>query len=107
MNKDPIAIEEIWLDSSAGEIKASALGDSLYRTYQVQLGMRIFRAEDRVSTGTIPDGSPAAFGKPIGAVTGYIERFSWAQTATEVAAPVEFSRTSFDTEKPLYVQRLK
>ncbi|MCJ8336829.1 MAG: GntR family transcriptional regulator, partial [Epibacterium sp.] len=36
------------------------------------------------------------------APVGFIERFSWA----DGLAPVEFSRTWFDTDKALYVQRL-
>jgi GntR family transcriptional regulator len=50
----------------------------------------------------VPDWAPEAFGKSPGAITGYVERLSWAQDD----APVEFSRTWYDTDKALYVQRL-
>lgn len=106
LNKIPIALEEIWLDQGAGTIEVNTVGDSLYRTYQVQLGLRILRAEDRVSIGVVPDWSPAEFSQPSGATVGFVERFSWAQSSFNVAAPVEFSRTWFDTNKALYVQRL-
>lgn len=102
LNKIPIAVEEIWLDGSAGQINTGTLSDSLYRTYQLQLGLRIQRAEDRVSIGQVPEWAPPEFGKPSGAPVGYIERLSWA----DAPAPVEFSRTWFDTDTALYVQRL-
>lgn len=102
LNRIPIAVEEIWLDRGAGELKLAALSDSLYRSYQLQLGLRIQRAEDRVGIGNVPTWAPDGFGKAPGAPVGFIERFSWADTP----APVEFSRTWFDTDKALYVQRL-
>ncbi|MCG7630612.1 GntR family transcriptional regulator [Epibacterium sp. MM17-32] len=102
LNRTPIAVEEIWLDGDAGIIKPESMSDSLYRTYQMQLGLIIARAEDRVSIGQVPDWAPQGFALAPGTLTGYIERFSWADTAS----PVEFSRTWFDTSKALYVQRL-
>jgi len=103
LNDTIIAVEEIWLDESAGQIDRHLLSDSLYRYYQHQLGFWITRAEDRVSVGALPEWTPAAFtGRP-GDTAGYIERFSWS----EKAAPVEFSKTWFDPEQARYVQRLK
>jgi len=103
LNNTIIAVEEIWLDSDAGEVRPEAVSDSLYHYYQKQLGFWISRAEDRVSIGAVPDWSPNAFPLQPGTVTGYIERMSWADKPD----PVEFSRTWFDTDKALYVQRLK
>ena len=103
LNDTIIAVEEIWLDSDAGEVRPAALSDSLYHYYQKQLGFWIARAEDRVGIGAVPVWSPEAFPLRPGTVTGYIERMSWA----EKPDPVEFSRTWFDTSKALYVQRLK
>lgn len=97
-----IAVEEIWLDRDAGEVKQEQLQDSLYRYYKMQLGFWISRAEDRVSIGHTPDWSPQDFGVSAGQSTGFIERFSWAQTSV----PVEYSRTWFDTTKAVYIQRL-
>ena len=103
LNDTIIAVEEIWLDESAGRIDRSLLSDSLYRYYQHQLGFWITRAEDRVSIGNLPDWTPDSFTKPVGQAVGYIERFSWS----EHAEPVEFSKTWFDPDRATYVQRLK
>lgn len=102
LNKTPVAVEEIWLDGGAGQVDPKQLSESMYRTYQHNLGFWITRAVDQVSIGTAPDWAPADFGKLPGEHTGYIERLSWAQKAD----PVEFSRTWFDTDKALYIQRL-
>ncbi|MCL6285202.1 GntR family transcriptional regulator [Ruegeria sp. 2012CJ41-6] len=103
LNDTVIAVEEIWLDASAGLIRRRDLSDSLYHYYQNQLGFWIRRAEDRVSVGEVPDWAPTQFAKPHGTPIGYIERFSWADTSQ----PVEFSRTWFDPDRALYVQRLR
>ena len=103
LNDTIIAVEEIWLDESAGRIDRNLLSDSLYRYYQHHLGFWITRAEDRVSVGALPDWTPPDFTKPAGQIVGYIERFSWS----EGAAPVEFSKTWFDPDRATYVQRLK
>ncbi|MEP2642791.1 GntR family transcriptional regulator [Roseobacter sp.] len=102
LNDIAIAVEEIWLDASAGTLGADMLGDSLYQTYLEVLGFWITRAEDRVGISALPDWTPAPFGKP-GTPCGYIERFSWSAGPI----PIEFSRTWFDTTKSIYVQRLK
>ena len=103
LNDTIIAVEEMWLDESAGLLTAEMLSDSLYHTYQKQLGFWITRAEDRVGVGAVPDWAPPEFTKPPGTITGFVERFSWSDRAE----PVEYSRTWFDTDRALYVQRLK
>lgn len=103
LNDTIIAVEEIWLDESAGTVRPESLSDSLYHYYQKQLGFWISRAEDRVSVGVVPNWSPENFTKSPGDTVGFIERFSWAQTDEAV----EYSRTWFDTDQALYVQRLK
>lgn len=97
-----IAVEEIWLDGGAGQVPRDLVQDSLYLTYRRALQLWITRAEDRVGIGQVPDWAPAAFALRPGTTTAYIERLSWAQGAEAV----EFSRTWYDTEKALYVQRL-
>lgn len=97
-----IAVEEIWLDGGAGKVPREMVQDSLYLTYKRALHLWITRAEDRVGIGQVPDWSPEAFPLKPGTTTAYIERLSWAQEATAV----EFSRTWYDTNKALYVQRL-
>ncbi|MTI43099.1 GntR family transcriptional regulator [Roseibium hamelinense] len=103
LNDAVIAVEEIWLDASAGLLTLEQISDSLYHTYQKQLGFWITRAEDRVGIGAVPDWAPDRFPKEPGAVTGYIERLSWSNGPV----PIEFSKTWFDPDKALYVQRLK
>ncbi len=103
LNDTIIAIEEIWLDESAGRIEESLLSDSLYRYYQQQLGFWISRAEDRVSVSALPDWTPQDFTRPAQDTVGYIERFSWSDRSE----PVEFSKTWFDPDRAIYVQRLK
>ncbi|WP_422375693.1 GntR family transcriptional regulator [Roseibium sp.] len=103
LNDVTIAVEEIWLDGNAGVVKRDLLSDSLYRYYQKQLGFWISHAEDRVTIGALPDWTPEAFQKPAGTITGYIERYSWADRPEAV----EYSRTWFDTDRAHYVQRLK
>lgn len=103
LNDTIIAVEEIWLDGDAGFVKRDLLSDSLYRYYQKHLGFWIVRAEDRVTIAEVPEWAPGAFSKAPGTLTGYIERFSWA----DKPEPVEFSRTWFDTDRAHYVQRLK
>ncbi|WP_298912156.1 GntR family transcriptional regulator [uncultured Roseobacter sp.] len=102
LNDVAIAVEEIWLDASVGELSADLLSDSLYQTYLKRLHFWITRAEDRVSIGALPDWTPSLFGSS-GQPSGYIERFSWS----DQPHPIEFSRTWFDTAKAVYVQRLK
>ncbi|GAB4513673.1 MAG: GntR family transcriptional regulator [Roseibium sp.] len=103
LNDVMIAVEEIWLDGDAGTVRRELLSDSLYRYYQKHLGFWIARAEDRVTIRPLPDWTPAAFQKPAGAITGFIERFSWSDRP----APIEYSRTWFDPDRAHYVQRLK
>lgn len=102
LNDVAIAVEEIWLDASVGELSADCLSDSLYQTYLQQLHFWITRAEDRVSIGALPGWTPTDFGRK-GTACGYIERFSWSDSPTAI----EFSRTWFDIAKAIYVQRLK
>ncbi|PVB60170.1 GntR family transcriptional regulator [Labrenzia sp. 011] len=103
LNDVIIAVEEIWLDGDAGVVRREFLSDSLYRFYQKHLGFWILRAEDRVTIGEVPGWAPPEFTRAPGTVTGYIERFSWADRPE----PVEYSRTWFDTDRAHYVQRLK
>jgi GntR family transcriptional regulator len=102
LDDTPIAIEEIWLDGGAGRVPRDKVQDSLYLTYKRALRLWITRAEDRVGIAPVPDWTHACFAPSAGSITAYIERLSWAQTAQAV----EFSRTWYDTDKALYVQRL-
>ncbi|MGB1035022.1 MAG: GntR family transcriptional regulator [Primorskyibacter sp.] len=97
-----VALEEIWLDASAGTLTQTDLTPSLYDTYKTRLGFWITRAEDRVGLGHIPTWAPPTHCQAAGAMSGYVERLSWA-TAPD---PIEFSRTWFDPDRALYTQRL-
>jgi len=103
LNEQPVAVEEIWLDGVAGEVRREQLSESLYHFYRKQLGILITRAEDRVGISTVPDWAPGRFGRPAGAPSGYIERLSWS----DGEEAVEFSKTWFDPDRALYIQRLK
>lgn len=102
LDQTPIAVEEIWLDAGAGTIPPGMVQDSLYLTYKRALKLWITRAEDRVGLATVPDWSPPEFAPRPGSVTAFIQRLSWAQGGHAV----EYSRTWYDTDKALYVQRL-
>ncbi|MEM1351337.1 MAG: GntR family transcriptional regulator [Pseudomonadota bacterium] len=102
LNDEPIALEEIWLDASVGTLSRAQLSDSLYQTYLKRLNFWVTRAEDRVSTARFPFWTPPELGTP-DTVSGYIERFSWADGQDVV----EFSRTWFEPARAVYVQRLK
>ncbi|MEM6987290.1 MAG: GntR family transcriptional regulator [Pseudomonadota bacterium] len=94
-----VAVEEIWLDGAAGALDAASLTDALYRDYNDQLGLHIVRATDAVSVQSLPSWSPVQFGRD---VVGYIERTAWSAQGESV----EFSRTWFDPDQAVYVQRL-
>ncbi len=98
-----VALEEIWLDGDqVGRIGVGDLSESLYHFYRTRLGVVITRVEDRVGIAPVPDWTPVGFHLPSGKVAGYIERVSHSQDA----APVEFSRTWFDSDRAQYVSRM-
>lgn len=102
LNETIIAVEEIWLDGSVGKLTNRMLSDSLYQTYQKNFGLIIGHAEDRVSIGQVPEWAPDHFTRKPHETVGFIQRFSWA-TAPDA---IEFSRTWFDPNRAVYVQRL-
>lgn len=102
LNDVAIAVEEIWLDASVGTLNRSMLSDSLYQTYFKRLNFWITRAEDRVSLAEMPPWTPTDFAPP-GMTCCYIERLSWSSALQ----PIEFSRTWYDPNRAVYVQRLK
>lgn len=103
LNETFMAVEEIWLDAASGLMSEATMSESLYATYRKELGLWIQRAEDRVSLAAVPDWAPDTFRPDPGDTVGYVERFSWA----DAAAPIEFSRTWYDPQRAVYVQRLK
>lgn len=100
----PAALEEIWLDGARAErIRPRDLSESLYLYYRDRLELVISRVEDRVGVAEVPSWAPACFGPRRGSLAGFVERIGSDQTG----APVEYSRTWFDTRKVRYVSRLK
>ena len=103
LNDVVIALEEIWIDKSVGDVRLKNISESLYKYYAEQLGLWISKAEDSVSIEKVPKWAPEAFSLDKGTLTGFVERLSWGQ----FKYPVEYSRTWFDTSRSRYVQRLQ
>ena len=103
LNDLVIALEEIWLDKSVGDVRLKNISESLYKYYAEHLGLWISKAEDSVSIEKVPKWAPGAFSLDKGTLTGFVERLSWGQ----FKYPVEYSRTWFDTSRSRYVQRLQ
>lgn len=101
-----VAAEEIWLDARFGDLRRDMLSESLYRTYATRLGLTIAHAEDRLSTGALPDWAegrldgldPAHRGAPM----LLVERTGFDQ----YGAPAEISRTWVDTGRARYYARV-
>lgn len=103
----PVAVEEIWFDGAQVDTLNSAdLSDSLYHTYATRFALEITRIEDRVSIGLLPDWANG-LAIDAGAVTGFIERWTWARGVTAPEGPVEYSRTWFDAGRAIFVARDK
>ena len=102
LNETPVALEEIWLDGDkAATINPDELSDSLYAFYKDTLGIIISRAEDKLNIASAPNWSPDTSNITRGAITGYIERIAWDQQDKSV----EFSRTWFNPELAVYINR--
>lgn len=102
LDQQAIALEEIWIDADLGALAQDDLHDSLYLTYQNQLGVTIASVEDRIGVGQVPDWSEARFDLSPSTSCGFVERISWDSSKRAV----EFSRTWFDTSKARYVSRM-
>lgn len=99
----PAALEEIWLDGAqADRILPEDVSESLYLYYREKLDLVILSAEDRVGVSLVPEWRDARFPQDVGAVAGYVERIARDNTG----AAVEFSRTWFDAETVIYINRI-
>lgn len=104
LSGEPIALEEIWLHGRWAEtISGDDLSESLYLFYRRKLGLWIASAEDRIGLGSVPDWSVPEFPMAARSVSGYVER----RGSTPDGGLAEFSRTWFDSDKALYVNRLR
>ena len=89
LNDLVIALEEIWIDKSVGDVRLKNISESLYKYYAEHLGLWISKAEDSVSIEKVPKWAPGAFSLDKGTLTGFVERLSWGQ----FKYPVEYSST--------------
>ncbi|MEL7130042.1 MAG: GntR family transcriptional regulator [Pseudomonadota bacterium] len=104
LNGQPIAVEEIWLDTRyTGEVQAANLVESLYKFYKEALGLVISQVEDRVGVSTVPDWAPCAFERPLDTACGFIERLGYDQQGRTA----EYSRTWFNQDAVRYTIRLR
>ncbi|MFK7853880.1 MAG: GntR family transcriptional regulator [Granulosicoccus sp.] len=102
LNAVEVALEEIWLDAGcAKSINPNDVPDSMYHFYQEHLGIRITRAEDRVSVASLPSWAPTSLRDRKCTHWGYIERLSRDQDGK----PAEYSRTWFDPNLARFVSR--
>ncbi|MEM1236784.1 MAG: GntR family transcriptional regulator [Pseudomonadota bacterium] len=102
LDDKPAALEEIWLDTpGAAELGPGDLSESLYLTFQRELGIAIDRTEDRVSVGEVPDWGRGQLDLVPGAACGYVRRLGWAGTR----GVVEASQTWFDSKRAEFVSR--
>ncbi len=97
-----VALEEIWLDGDrAARIAVPELSESLYLYYRDRLNLVIGRVEDRIGAAPVPGWTDAAFGPAAGTTAAFVERIS----RDTDDAPVEYSRTWFDSGVARYVAR--
>ncbi|MEO0485192.1 MAG: GntR family transcriptional regulator [Pseudomonadota bacterium] len=97
----PAALEEIWLDApGAAGLDADALSDSLYLSFQRELGVSIERTEDRVATGTVPGWGAREIGLAAGQICGHVRRRGWSGEQV-----IEQSETWFDGARAEFVSR--
>ena len=61
LNDLVIALEEIWIDKSVGDVRLTNISESLYKYYAENLGLWILKAEDSVSIEKVPKWAPEAF----------------------------------------------
>ena len=103
LDQIPVALEEIWLDAAwSGTLSADDLPEALYRHYRERFGLRIVAAEDRVGVAPAPDWAVPPFHPAPGVPCGHVLRAARGQDG----AVAEVSRTWFDPERAVYVQRL-
>ncbi|WP_224814636.1 GntR family transcriptional regulator [Hasllibacter sp. MH4015] len=105
LSAEPVALEEIWLDGRWHDdngLTPRTISESLYRTYEERLFLKIRNVEDRISAAALPDWAPEDLGLAPGHMMGYVERRAFDQ----YGAPCEFSRTWFDPTRARYFARV-
>ncbi|MEJ6388892.1 GntR family transcriptional regulator [Gymnodinialimonas ulvae] len=105
LSDTPVAVEEIWLDArwlDKGALTPKTVSESLYRSYEDRLGLKIDAAEDVIRMGPLPDWAPAEFGAAPGQNLPLIERRAFDQGAQ----PAEASWTWYDPTRAQYFARV-
>jgi len=99
----PAALEEIWLDlPGAAALGPADLSESLYLTCQRELGVAIYRTEDRVGVSAVPAWGDGKLEIAVATVCGHVRRRGWAQGRI-----VEVSETWFDVARARFVSRMR
>ncbi|MCH2075503.1 MAG: GntR family transcriptional regulator [Rhodobacteraceae bacterium] len=103
LDGEPVALEEIWLDiEGAADLTSDDLSESLYLTYQRELGVAIERTEDRVGIGQVPQWGAGLLDLAPGDACGYVARRGWSRERV-----VEVSSTWFDANRAQFVSRMR
>jgi GntR family transcriptional regulator len=100
-----VAVEEIWLDArwlDKGTLTERTLSESLYRSYEDRLGLRIVEAEDVIRMGDLPDWTPSSLRQRPGTRLPLIERRAFDQTGQAAEA----SWTWYDADRAQYFARV-
>ena len=102
LDDKPAALEEIWLDVDvATRLRATDLSESLYLSFQRELGVAIDRTEDRVSVAQVPAWGHGQLDIAPGTPCGHVRRLGWAGSR----GIVETSETWFDGDRAQFVSR--
>lgn len=105
LSETPVAVEEIWLDArwlDRGALTAQNISESLYRSYEDRLGLKITEAEDVIRMGPLPDWAPADLDLLPGMPLPLIERRAFDQAGH----PTEASHTWYDPSRAQYFARV-
>lgn len=102
LDDEPVALEEIWLDAAgAAALSQDQLSESLYLTFQRELGLSISRTEDRVGMGVVPDWAGPVLSCQPGNPCAHVARKGWSNDL----GLIEVSQTWFDATRAHYVSR--
>lgn len=98
----PVAVEEVWLDTSFGTLTRGDLSESLYKSYSERLNLTITHAEDRLSVAPLPHWAAPHLGLVPEHPMGLVKRRSFNQ----YGEPAEASITWYDPALAQYYARV-
>ncbi|MEX3015571.1 GntR family transcriptional regulator [Gymnodinialimonas hymeniacidonis] len=105
LSDTPVAVEEIWLDArwlDRGPLTPQNISESLYRSYEDRLGLKIIEAEDVIRMGALPAWTPSELGLAQATNLPLIERRAFDQNGQAAEA----SWTWYDPERAQYFARV-